>query len=676
MFNAYLEDFYDIKIIIKNSHSFNDKIYLEQGNTIELLSIVNIDYVYQDIHLYCKTKEIIKPYLDYFIRIEGNEKIPLRLGKITRSSIFDRLYYFDGWLGYKYSTDKTIFRVWSPVCKEIKVVVDDIEHQLKYIDRGVWETTLLGDFEKSKYYYLFRINDDFNKTLDPYANSSGANHEFNYIVDLSKTYKLKKDYYKAHDNCKIIYELSIRDATSKVDCKNKGSYDALTASVNTDYGLGYIKNLGITHLQLMPIFAFGGVNEDIQDSDVSNFKYNWGYNPMQYNVPSGFFSIKPNDPYNRINALKKLIDTIHSLDVGVNMDVVYNHVYDSTWFPFEKLVPGYTFRTDSQGFLTNSSWCGNDLRTDALMIRKYIIDSILFYQEFYKIDGFRFDLMGLIDVDTINIIKEKVQKNNPHAMIYGEGWNMDVNLKYALRANMNNSKKLLGVGFFNDYFRNVLRGSAGYIGFASGKKVNINILERLVKGYYYENGEFNDASQSINYVECHDNYTFVDLLKINLPQVTMSQIQDYVRLSLGMVLLSFGTSFIHAGEALLRTKEGIDNSYDLNDNINGIKWHNEYNVTDTLIDLIFLKKKFKVFNNLSKKEINTRVWTDRRSAVPSFRIIDNDGTIIQMFVCNNYEKYQKYFAPGTTMIFNGERIVSENVQKFEFSKPGVYLFLK
>lgn len=680
MFDSYLEDFNEIKIIINRKDDFdNYQIFIKKNNTQSQLTLIKKEYVYNNIHLYCRSNEDIEPNLDYVVEINGIGYDNLKLGKITRSKKFDQKYFFNDWLGYRYTKENTIFRIWSPVCKELKIVINGIEHNLVYKTKGLWEIKIDGNLDKAKYYYLYRINQSFSRTLDPYAISSSVNNDVNYVIDLDKTYQYRYDYFK-RDNFKnndaIIYELNIRDATSKIEFEESGTYDGLTNSINENYGLGYIKKLGITHIQLMPIFAFGGVDERKHNASDENFLYNWGYNPMQYNVPSGFFAKDPNDPYERVDELKRLIDKIHSLSIGINMDVVFNHVYDNNWFPMEKLVPGYTFRTDERGYLTNSSWCGNDLRTEHLMVRKLIIDSINYYQTFYKIDGFRFDLMGLIDIDTIDQIVKQVKKINPCAMIYGEGWNMDVRLDEKARANMHNSSKLSDVGFFNDYFRNTLRGSFKNIGYSMGNKISKDELLKILKGYYHYNGEFVNSTQSINYVECHDNYTFYDLCKLNLPNIDIEKIKDYARLSIGLVILSQGIPFIHAGEELLRTKKLIDNSYNEKDNINGIDWFNPHNITNTLIDLVNIRKEYSVFRNSDKDKINNNLLLEKHNTLPKFRLKNNDGYILQLIISNTYDVYDEYFAPGTTLIFDGERRIEKDIQNFTISKPGVYLFKK
>lgn len=676
MFSAYLEDFRNVKIII------NSDIMIDKGNLYALfndnkikLNVVGEEYFGNKHHIYLEAEDDIEPMYDYKI-ICGELQAKLSLGKITRSRLFDEKYFFEEWLGYKYYKTKTIFRVWTPVAKEVKIVLNDQEYRLEYKNKGVWEITVKGDFDKASYYYLVRINNKFIKTVDPYANSSNANHEINYIINFKNTYQMKNSYYNKEDFKYLdafIYELSVRDATSLVDVDNKGTYRALIDSASKNYGLGYIKNLGITHIQFLPIYAFGGVNELIKDQKQDGFLYNWGYNPMQYMVPSGFFSENPNDPYLRINELKELIDVIHSFNMGVNMDVVFNHVYDGKWYPFEKLVPGYTFRTDDRGYLTNSSWCGNDLKTDHLMIRKLIIDSVKLFQKEYKIDGFRFDLMGLIDIETINQIQKLVKKENPNAMIYGEGWNMDVKLPYEERANMNNCKKMPNVAFFNDYFRNVFKEK-----YLHGKPCDNNTIFNLMKGYTFGDNKFLSPNQSINYLECHDNYTLFDNITIKSQHLSCEQIKDFVKLGLAINVLATGICFIHAGMEKARTKKLYDNSYNLNDDVNGINWFNSINFTDTLKDLIEIKKKYKVFNYENIEDVNNHIFMEKDldSNLLMIRYRDYNGTTLQMLISNDYEEKIRFFVPGTKMIFNGEKSVCEDVELIKINKPGLYLFEK
>lgn len=677
MFKAYLEDFNEIKVIVKSNILFDEtSVYVKNNTNIIPLIVKNKYNINDETHIHYFSNIEIVPYKDTVLWLNENLNTIVLLGKITRSSLFDKKFYFDGWLGFKYNKEKTIFRLWTPVAKEVFVIVDDIEYQMDYLDKGVWQTSVSGDLDSVRYHYKFRINEDFIETLDPYAISSLANNEEDYVIDINKTYQYKYDYYQ-QENFKntdaIIYELSVRDATSIVETDHKGTFEALTKSVNEDYGLGFIKQLGITHIQLLPVFAFGGVDEKhIKNSD-TKFSYNWGYNPMQYMVISGFFTDRPNNPYKRINDFKKMIDTIHSLNMGINLDVVFNHVYDNKWFPFEKLVPGYTFRTDERGYLTNASWCGNDLKTDHLMIRKLIIDTLLYFQSFYKIDGFRFDLMGLIDIETMNLASLKLRENNKYTILYGEGWNMNVALPFSQKAIMENHEKINNIGFFNDFFRNSIKNEDGIL--FEEKHFKEDVF-KLFKGCFFYGGRFNSASQSINYVECHDNYTFNDFLRLLNNTFTDDKILDYAKLSVALVILSCGIPFIHAGQELLRTKKMIDNSYNLSDDINGINWYNKYNMIDSVKDLIKIRKEYQAFRLIDLEEIDKKIKLDTSFALPIIRVKTLNGDTLQIIVSNNYEEYTKFLVPGSTLIYDGTIAVSKNIDKLIINKPGVYIIKK
>ena len=674
MYSAYLEDFNDIKLIIDSGIMIDkENLYALFDNEKIKLYIEKEEYWGNKVHYYLKSEKELEPYKDIKLLVNPNLNVYVSLGKITRSKLFDKKYYFKDWLGFKYFKEYTIFRIWTPVSKEVRIVLKNKKFNLEYTKKGVWEIKIDGDLDKTPYYYEIRINDKFIKTVDPYAVSSNADHKVNYVVDLNKTYQMKYSYYENDNfsyNKTFIYELSVRDATSLIKHEFKGTYDALRESSDKDYGLGHIKNLGITHVQLLPIYAFGGVKEEVKDCESPDFMYNWGYNPMQYMVPSGFFAKDANDPYSRINELKELIDEIHSLNLGVNMDVVFNHVYDSKWYPMEKLVPGYTFRTDDRGYLTNSSWCGNDLNTNHLMIRKLIVDSVLYFQKFYMIDGFRFDLMGLIDIDTMKEVKKETDKNNNMSMIYGEGWNMDVLLPQASRASMNNAKKMPNIAFFNDYFRNKLKEE-----YLLGNSLNNIEILNLLKGYFYGGGKFLSSNQSINYLECHDNYTLHDNFIVKNGNYSQENINDYTCLGLGLNVLANGITFIHAGMEKGRTKKLIDNSYNLGDNVNGINWYPQFDYTNTLKDLIDIKKKYSLFTIDKVEEIDNSMSIDKYSDILTIRYKYKDK-ILQMLISNNYKKYSKFFAPGTKLIFDGKNKTNKEVEAFEVSKPGVYLFEK
>lgn len=656
IWGAYLEDFNLIKLIIPTNLSY-DHLFLENSLAKQELTIINVDTYSNERYLYLRYDEPIKLNLDYYVYINKEYTYHLSLGKITRSPLFEEQFYYDGPLGIEYHMTHTIFRIWSPVAKEIKLILDDEEYNLKYKEKGLWELVIHKDLDKAKYHYLVRINDKFEKCLDPYGIASDANNQNNYVIDLNKTIQIPNSYLPSIIK-PIIYEASLRDMCGNIQDNESAYLKAM------DY-LEYIHSLGITHLQLMPTFCFGGVNELIKDNKNSKYLYNWGYNPIQYNIPSGWFSSDANNPYHRINEFKTFINKCKILNIGINLDVVYNHVYQYETFSLGILVPGYVYRTNSDGFLMNSSYCGNDLRTEAKMIRKFIVDNLMYLQKEYKIDGFRFDLMGLIDNETMLTIKNKLQKVNPNVMLYGEGWYMSTTLKHDQNANLSSSKILYPIAFFNDYFRNEISGSLqGLAGFVHGKAISSDELDDLINHGSMKIMPFKDYNQSINYIECHDNLTFYDKTK-SITKQDDDHIIPYLKLGIAIVILSRGISFIHAGEELCRSKKGEHNSYNKNDDFNHIPWenrHTKFDLSEYLRSIIEINKKLIDINR--------------------FRVYQKDnyyeiryGSKYQVIISNNFEEKTIYFSPDTTLIFNG-KIIEEKCEKIIANTPGLWVLEK
>ncbi|MGN0670748.1 MAG: alpha-amylase family glycosyl hydrolase, partial [Oscillospiraceae bacterium] len=333
-------------------------------------------------------------------------------------------------------------------------------------------------------------------------------------------------------------------------------------SYGDEIGLNYIKNLGVTHIQLMPIFDF--------DSDGS--EYNWGYNPRFYNAPSNCYSLN-----NAVLELRELILQAHQKGLGVIADVVYNHVFSAENSCFEKQVPGYFFRGD--GEFSNGSGCGNEFASERFMARKFILDSLEFLIKEYHIDGFRFDIMGLLDVQTMRKIERNLRKINPAVLLYGEGWTGGASpLPERLRAVQRNAKKLPEIAFFNDSFRDAVKGNVFDkmdCGFVNGKPDFAHFLPVFssISGKFSEEFWTKNPAQTINYVECHDNLTLFDKLKISLNNAGSERIVSAEKMSATLIFLSCGIAFFQAGQEFLRSKNFSENSYNLPDKTNSIKWN-------------------------------------------------------------------------------------------------------
>ena len=674
IFGAYLEDYHFIKLIIPKSFNYVS-LKLIGNNEEEYLSVFKDETYSNERHLYTSFLGYINLHLDYTVIATSKNKeilsFHLDLGKITRTKRFDLENSTNETLGVFYSKNETIFKVWSPVSKEIKLVLDDVEYDMEYTNKGVWEKNINADILNSKYYYMVRVNEEFIKTLDPYGISSTPNFTANIVVDLNSSYKLKYDY--VHFDDPIIEELSIRDITS---LKGGGTFKDLTETVNLDYGLGYLKNIGFNHLQIMPIFGFGGVDEVNKDD------YNWGYNPINYFSISNYLTKDFINPLGGINELKELIDTIHSLNIGVTLDVVFNHVYDVCKYPYSILVPGYSYHTQDNGYLTNSSGCGNDLNSTKLMIRKLIIDCLVYFKNEFKIDGFRFDLMDLIDVDTLNIAKALLLDIDGNNLMYGEGWNIPMKLPHDLGGLCENFWQLRGFSFFNDSFRNLMKSNFDCTegGYVLGKKVTNLELYQALTGYCAKEEKWDSPRFSINYIECHDNYTLYDTIIKLYPNIKDEELIDRLSLAVSVIALAQGIPFYHLGMEFGRSKKLHHNSYNIGDEYNGVCWDekDKYNeVIETLKNVIKLRNKYQIFRFKTKDEIVKYIKIEQFDGSLVLRYYDyNNNNDYCLIMKNDYKQEQKVFAPGSTLIFDGRKEVNEEVELFKFNKPGIYLIKK
>jgi len=603
-FYCYLDDFDEVTVIVPIKNYKDNNKYCLVGNN----EIINL-HISQKINLGMEIKLIthFDAYIDlgkvYFVENQKKEMSELYTGKIVRTELFDNIYrYKKSDLGVTYTKKSTKFKIWTPVAKYVKLELvspndENLIYSLTYKNSGVWRAEVDGDLEGYKYRYVVYVNGKESIVQDPYAIASNANGEYGFVVDKSNFYKMKNESnFSGNILDAVLYEMNVRDFTidSTMSFKNKGKFlGVIEPGVKTKSGLSagidYLKELGITHVQLMPIFDFDGVDENKRDS-----QYNWGYNPHQFFVPEGWYSTNPNDPYSRINELKQMIDVLHENGISVVMDVVFNHVYNAENFPFGKLVPGYAYHMDRQGILTNISGCNNDIASHRKMMRKLIIDNVLFWADEYKIDGFRFDLMGLIDYETMNELRQELDDFSEHIIVYGEGWNMYSSNLTDRMAHMSNKNVIYTIGFFNDKFRETIKGAtfdSKSKGYCLGNTDDTDVVKEMILGSARDRFMFKYTTQSINYIECHDNFTFFD----KALHITDDKelIKKQAKLALSMIMLSQGVPFIHSGQEFLRTKNLVENSYISGDDINLIDWkrREEYNdVVEYVKKLIEIRK--------------------------------------------------------------------------------------
>lgn len=687
-FFSYLDGFNLITILVPRTFDNDHKKFTLENEFQKIsLTIIKSQNLGVETKYSCSINDTIYLNQNYMVYDESRNQSFLRTGKIVRTELFDMMYDYDqDDLGITYSESSTTFKLWSPVAKEIELELIDLKGikqfiDLRYQERGVWALTVYGNLDGYRYRYRVRVNETFKTATDPYAISSSANGAYNYVVDKDKfvPFKHEKPEFSGRKVDAVIYELSVRDYTisNTSKAKNKGLYAGLTEDLPNE-GINHIKDLGITHIQLMPVYDFEGTDEVKKD-----ILYNWGYNPSQYNVPEGWFSKDPNDPYARINELRHLIDQYHQAGIRVNMDVVYNHVYNMGTFPFERIVPGYFFRFDDKGIRTEVSGCGNDIATERPMAQRFILSSIKWWMHTYQIDGFRFDLMGLLDVETMNKVDALVKSIDPSAFVYGEGWMMENTLPPEKRSHMGNQQFMPYIAHFNDAFREQIKGGtfSSTLGFALGGKVSTADLFYLFTGSAVDQYRFFNPNQSINYIECHDNHTFYDRAKVLNKDLPEQKIKDYARLGLSFLLLSQGVPFIHAGQEFLRTKKGVENSYKSPDDINQIDWTLRDLHEDLVLsvkDLIRIRKTYKLFRLRQVADIKQMVRVVEQSIQTSTIqfVLTGLNQQIKVFFKNTYQDELLPAGEGFMCIFDGMRECALSKDHFLANKPGAYIFLK
>jgi pullulanase len=552
-------------------------------------------------------------------------------GKVFDSQDFaERYTYLGDDLGNTYTQKSTSFRVWAPTATAVNLVTyksadaDSASGQvfpMKSDVKGTWVVAVDGDQDGTIYNYRVSVNSVVNEAVDPYVRATTSNGLRGVVVNLDTTdpkgWNSSKPKFSGKSTDAIIYELHVRDfsmdKSSGISEVNKGKYLAFT-EINSSYqgvktGVSSIKDLGVTHVELLPVFDYATVDEN-------NPTYNWGYDPQNYNVPEGSYSSNPKNPKARIFELKSAISSMHSLGLRVNMDVVYNHVSNASSFSQNLIVPGYFFRTDDNGSLTNGSGCGNDVASERSMVRKFIVDSVKYWATEYNFDGFRFDLMGLMDIQTITETVQALRKIDPTIIVIGEGWNMG-SLDPAFRANQMNISKLPNVSMFNDQIRDGVKGSVFDpldTGFATGKFTALmDVRAGIVGNIDYSSSvvpkwKTLNPGQSVNYVESHDNMTLFDKIQSSVKGVTPIESAKLSRLSTSFAFLAQGLPFMQAGQEFLRSKKGDSNSYKSSDEVNSLKWDTKVaNLTTVNYykGLIALRKAHPSFRMTTAAQIKT-----------------------------------------------------------------------
>ncbi|OUB62601.1 type I pullulanase [Bacillus thuringiensis] len=628
---ATIDGFHEITVTTNVPFNIKEKKIEIEG--IKIKNITPYDINSGDITN--KVKIITEQKIDlkqtYKVKIENLADTNTEIGKVIRSEEFDNLFYYGGNdLGNTYTPQHTKFRLWAPTASEAKLVTykkwsDKIgaEINMQQGEKGTWTSELKGNQKGLFYTYKVKIGDKWTEAVDPYVRAASVNGDKGAVVNLEETNPKKwkankKPKFKNPEDA-IIYELHVRDLSIQPESgiKQKGKYLGVTEKgtkgpEGVKTGLDHIKDLGVTHVQLLPIFDYASVNEETLNEP----QYNWGYDPKNFNVPEGSYSTNPYEPTVRITELKQMVQTLHDNNLRVVMDVVYNHMYNAAESNFHKLVPGYYYRYNEDGTFANGTGVGNDTASERKMMRKFMIDSVTYWAKEYNLDGFRFDLMGIHDYETMNEIRKAVNQIDPSIILHGEGWDLNTPLAAELKANQKNAEKMKGIAHFNDNIRDGLKGSVfeeKENGFINGKE---NMEDRIKKGitagidYDTNSSTYQDPEQVLTYVEAHDNHTLWDKLELTNPGDSDEVRTQMHKLSSSILLTSQGIPFLHAGQEFMRTKYGDHNSYKSPDSINQMDWLRRAtfnNEVDYMKGLIELRKKYSAFRMTSAEQIKTHV---------------------------------------------------------------------
>lgn len=651
--------------------------------------------------------------LEHSYTVECEEYISKTVGinKAFSSKAFEEKYTYTGDdLGAVYTKEKTNFRVWAPTAEKVALnfyeagdgegLIETVE--MTAAENGTWTYEKTGDAAGTYYTYSVTVNGNTKEAVDPYAKAVGVNGNRGMVIDLEASNPegfdkdTRPEFVEMTDA--VIYELHVRDLSSDENSgiENKGKFLGLTetGTVNKEglsTGLDHIKDLGVTHIHLLPSFDYATVDE----TNLESGQFNWGYDPKNYNVPEGSYST---DPYNgevRVKEYKEMVQTLHENGIRVIMDVVYNHTFNTEESNFQKIVPDYYYRMNDAGY-SNASGCGNETASERAMMRKYIVDSVVYWATEYHVDGFRFDLMGIHDIETMNAVREALNQVDPSIIIYGEGWTSgDSPLPETERALKKNTSMLDGIAAFSDDIRDGIKGNvfdALDKGFVNGGENMAEAIKYSVVGAT-ENSQVDYASyeksngwwagspkQTINYVSCHDNLTIWDKLAISNGDDSEEDRLKMNKLSTAIVFTSQGIPFIQAGEEMLRSKELEDgtfseNSYNLPDSVNSLKWENKADTTDVYNyykGLIALRKAHPAFRMTTTEDVqNSIVFAEvEDESIVAYTISggqkgENAKSIFVAYNASKEEKTLELPEGKWNMYVNGEQAGTELISTEE-----------
>ncbi len=549
------------------------------------------------------------------------------LQKKYDSHLFEEQYRYDGKdLGSYVSEKGTSFKIWSPLADKIvlnlyKTGDDNAEKIATYHmtkeDKGVFVYKTDKNLKNTYYTYTVDVLGETNEICDIYAKATGVNGTKAMVVELHDTNPegfLEDSFYYDENTQPIIYELHVKDFSYDPvgGMKYRGKYLAFTEDTGKNTGINYLKDLGVTHVHILPMFDYGSVDEAGSDEE-----FNWGYDPVNYNVPEGSYSTNPYDGNVRIKELKEMVMALHKAGIGVIMDVVYNHTYNEKT-AFQYTMPNYYYRMEEDGSFADASACGNETASERFMYRKFMIDSVMYWAKEYHLDGFRFDLMGVHDVKTMNLIRQELDTlpNGKGILMYGEPWFAEEPKIGAgdIPAIKDNLKYLdTNISVFSDDTRDAVKGSVFYeeeVGYVNGSpELACDIKEAVLAWTKSDEVDCRFPKQIISYVSAHDNFTLYDKLVLSMrneKDFTKSdaQLLQINKLSATIIFTCAGGIFFQAGEEFARTKHGEGDSYKSSPRLNMLDWklaEDNHDLVEFYKGLISFRKNSKV---LMDKNIN------------------------------------------------------------------------
>ncbi len=557
-----------------------------------------------------------------------------------------------------YTPEATTFRLFAPNDAKCYVKVGNKKVKMTRTADNLWTAKVKGDLKGKPYVF----NTGHGDTPGVFAKAVGVNGQQGYVIDLRTTDPAgwesdKRPVCKSFADI-VVYEMHHRDfSIARPDAKYPGKFLALTEP----WAIRHLKSLGVNAVHILPSYDFGSVDETrLQDN-----KYNWGYDPVNYNVPEGSYSTDPYNPETRIREFKQMVQALHKAGIRVILDVVYNHTYDIGHSNFQRTYPDYYYRKNPDGTWSNGSGCGNETASDKPMMRQFMIESVKYWANEYHIDGFRFDLMGIHDIETMNQIRKALDEIDPSIFIYGEGWSAGSCAypyeKLAMKAHIQQTPRIAA---FSDEIRDALRGpfdndtkpgilggspnmeeslKFGIVGCISHPQVDMS------KVNYSKTPWAAEPTQMMSYVSCHDDMCLVDRLKASVPGITQDELIRLDLLAQTAVFTSQGVPFILSGEEMLRDKKGVHNSYNSPDSINHLDWSNleKYpQVFEYYKNLIQLRKRYPHFRLGSADLVRKSVqFLDAPKGVVAYRIEATRGCIVDyVIVVLNFTRQEQRIA--------------------------------